>query len=62
MLFVFELIGSGYVEDTKFLGMEVHGTPFAMFLPMKPICLDLVKRLLPTIGYCHVDNSKKSDS
>ena len=40
VLFVFGVTGSGYVEYTTFLGMELHLPCFM------PICLDLVERLL----------------
>ena len=40
ILFVFGVTGSGYVEYTTFLGMELR-----LFLPTWPICLDLVERL-----------------
>ena len=39
VLFVFRVMGSGYVE------ISGDGTPFAMFLPTWPICLDLVEGL-----------------
>ena len=36
------------------------GTPFAMFLPTWPICLDLVEGLSRrSIGYCHADNQQR---
>ena len=43
VLFVFRITGSGYVRGVHYISGD--GTPFAMFLPTWPICLDLVEGL-----------------